>query len=468
MTARRRGPVVPRSEYVSALLSCDDIFDLGKLVPDDAACGRPRMFPGYMYVLYNALLSVYTSSRKVEAELSCESTWLYVCEAVKRRYPTDPSMWLNPRRPMRRYHYSYVRNRYLVDEAVLAELLEGLRATATAHAENLGMCDPNGAGSLTHPSLDRVLYADGKVVTPLYKAKPGTMRVDHATGEILGYRRSDPDAKLHVIGSGEMAYGNKFVLVNVRLPAPHARIILAVASVPDTGGEAAVAVDCLRDVVPLLPGAQGVLYDGALRGVHMLEILSEIGVLPIAPVTAKSGGKRVRQPREERVVWIESQEVASPDGTETVQLYARCGALGLGELDDIGDVHFRRLERSKVLKRDNADGTSRWYVEYELPADKGGRRVRVRLDTTDKDRARKLNRSEHLRGIPTDGPDWARLYPLRSDAESINRALDDTLWLRRAHSKGRHRQLFELMGFALMTNALAVYRHGRQALSRAS
>ena len=87
---------------------------------------------------------------------------------------------------------------------------------------------------------------------------------------------------------------------------------------------------------------------------------------------------------------------------------------------------------------------------------------------TEDDTARKFNRTEHLRAIPTDDEDWARLYPRRSDAESINRALDDTLWLRRAHSKGRRRQLFELMGFALMTNALAFYRHGPGALARAS
>ncbi|MGH9282617.1 MAG: hypothetical protein ACRD0S_06740, partial [Acidimicrobiales bacterium] len=46
--------------------------------------------------------------------------------------------------------------------------------------------------------------------------------------------------------------------------------------------------------------------------------------------------------------------------------------------------------------------------------------VRVRLDTTDADIVCKFNRTEHLRAIPTDDEDWARLYPRRSDAESIN------------------------------------------------
>lgn len=64
MTARLRGPVVPRSEYLAALLCADDIFELGLLVPDDAVCGRPRIFPGYMYMLYGALLSVFTSATR--------------------------------------------------------------------------------------------------------------------------------------------------------------------------------------------------------------------------------------------------------------------------------------------------------------------------------------------------------------------------------------------------------------------
>ena len=264
-----------------------------------------------------------------------------------------------------------------------------------------------------------------------------------------------------------MAYGNKFVLVNARKPEPHARIILDVSSVPDPGGEAAVALDALRSVAPLLPGAQGVLYDGAFRGTHNRVVLADLGLLPIVPVTAKSGGKRLRKPREERLVLIEAQVVSTPAGSEKVQLFAQMGAIGLGELDETGEVVFRRLERVAVKRRVNrGNGRYRWYVEYRLPADKGGGIARVRLDTTTQDDARKLNRSEYVRGIPTDDPDWFRLYPRRSDAESINRALDDTLWLRRAHSKGRVRQLFELMGFALMTNALAVYRHGKGALSR--
>ncbi len=63
---------------------------------------------------------------------------------------------------------------------------------------------------------------------------------------------------------------------------------------------------------------------------------------------------------------------------------------------------------------------------------------------------------------PTDGPDFARLYSRRNDAESINRNIEDTLWIGRAHSIGHARQLLNLLGYALMVNGLALHRHQRR------
>ncbi len=65
------------------------------------------------------------------------------------------------------------------------------------------------------------------------------------------------------------------------------------------------------------------------------------------------------------------------------------------------------------------------------------------------------------RSHPPD-PDFARLYPRRNDSESINRNLEDTLWIGRAHSIGHARQLLNLLGYALMVNGLALHRHQRR------
>ena len=63
----------------------------------------------------------------------------------------------------------------------------------------------------------------------------------------------------------------------------------------------------------------------------------------------------------------------------------------------------------------------------------------------DEDWQRKLNGAENLRPARPGDPDFATLYKRRNDGESINRNLDDTLWLRRAYSVAARRQLLNLI-----------------------
>jgi len=88
-----------------------------------------------------------------------------------------------------------------------------------------------------------------------------------------------------------------------------------------------------------------------------------------------------------------------------------------------------------------------------MPARFQTREITVRLHGNDEDRARKLNRAENLRAIPPGDPDFDPLYARRADAESLNRHLEDTLYLNRAHSVGHFQQLSDLLGFALLVNA---------------
>jgi len=457
------GRGVSAFEHIEALVANPAIYALGDLIPvsPPEAGGRPRHYPGYMVVLYGALVSVHRSARRVETELGHPAVWAFVQRSVRRQFPGDPSRWL-PNRPMRRYHYAYARDRYIVAPEVWKAIEETFESIATRQAVELGLCDPQAHGSLTHPSLDRMLYADGKVVTPLYKAKPGTLKMDRSTGEVREMR-SDPDGHLHITGSGEPAWGIKFVLVAGRTRDVHGRMILGLEWVPKPGGEAKVAMDCIERLAPRLPGAQGVIYDTAFRGVHIQALLRELGLLPIVPVTAATGGKHSGKPRVERTVRVGPVEIKHPDGTtKAVQLYARAGAPGIVELDEAGEAVFTEIRRIKTLRRQNADGTWRWYNDYEVPADAGGGMLRIRLDTTEDDRAKRFNRTEHAPSRPRT-PDYARLYPRRSDAESINRALDDSMWLGRAHTVGHARQRFDLIGYALRVNSLAVHLRRAQA-----
>ena len=69
--------------------------------------------------------------------------------------------------------------------------------------------------------------------------------------------------------------------------------------------------------------------------------------------------------------------------------------------------------------------------------------------------------SENLRAIPYSDPDYQRVYGRRSDAESINRNIEDTLYMGRAHSDGMDAHHSDLLGFFLASNALSWLRHVR-------
>ena len=460
------GRGVSALERLEALIDNDELFALADAIPpaDPTQGGRPRHYPTYMWVLYDALLSVYGSARKVEAELSHPIVWNHLRHLITARFPNDPERWL-PERPMCRYHYLYGRTRYLTEPTVLAELGDIHRTHATAHARRLGLMSPDSRVSWTHPDLDRMLYADGKVITPLFRARPGDTKLDKTTGELRSVR-AEPDGGLHFEGTGDTAWGTKWVIVAARTKHRHGRIILDVDWVPTPGGEATSAMGCFDRLRPLLDGAQGVIYDTALRGVHHQHLLRDLGWLPVNKVTAaKASVKTPRRKGGERVeksTFVEDRTITLPDGTETtIHLFAKAGAIGIGQLDDSGQMTFVELERTRTHRNADKSGKYRWYNTYRLPDHLGGDTITVRLHGTADDTARRFNRTENIRPIPPSDPDFKPLYRRRNDAESINRALDDTLWLRRAHSIGHERQHLNLITHALCVNSLALHRHAR-------
>jgi hypothetical protein len=251
------------------------------------------------------------------------------------------------------------------------------------------------------------------------------------------------------------------VLVATRSEAQHCRIILDLEWVAEPGGEAKVAIECFGRLRPLVPGAHGIVYDAALRGVHHQRLLRDLGLLPVNRVVAAEKG--ARQPRRaegrrvEKSAHIEDKQIRGQDGKlRTLRLYARAGAVGLGELTDTGELRFLQLQRIRTHRIGDKGGRFRWYNDYAVPPDRGGGTVTVRLHGNAEDVSRKFNRTENVRPIPPSDSDFDRLYARRNDSESINRALDDSMFLGRAHSLGHLRQQVNLLGYALMVNSLAL------------
>ena len=321
-------------------------------------------------------------------------------------------------------------------------------------------------------TLTRLLHADGKVIGPLFSGRLGDERVDQRTGAVHQVRY-EPDASLHFEGGGTAAFGTKFVIVAARSAETRERIILDVAWVPSKQQEAAVAMQCFARLRPLVPGAQGVIYDTALRGVHHQTLLRELGLLPINRVSgsaALSKAPRSARGRYERSVHVEDRPILLGDGSVRIlRLLARNGAIGIQDSTGDGSHEFVELRRLRTLRFQDKSGLYRWYNDFELPASYGGKTVTVRLHNNDEDAARKFNRTENVRPIAPSDPDFKAIYSRRSDSESINRALEDTLYLNRAHSVGHARQHVNLLGYAIMVNSLALHEHRqRQRLASAA
>ncbi len=125
----------------------------------------------------------------------------------------------------------------------------------------------------------------------------------------------------------------------------------------------------------------------------------------------------------------------------------------------------RSTARAGRRDRHHADKNGKycWYNDYRIPDNLGAGTVAVRLHANDDAKQRRFNRTENIRPLPASDPDFDGLCRCRSDAESINRALDDTLWLRRAHSIGHERQHLNLLTFALGMNSLALHCHKQRS-----
>jgi hypothetical protein len=185
-------------------------------------------------------------------------------------------------------------------------------------------------------------------------------------------------------------------------------------------------------------------------------------------VTAKKKGsrkpRRAQGRRVEKSVHAEDKKIRLINGRERVlSLFARGGAIVMCELTDVGEPDFIELKRIRTHRTQGKTGLFRWYNDYLLPKGVGGGVVTIRLHGDEEDAARKFNRTENVRVIPPSDPDFKALYARRNDAESINRCIDDSMWLSRAHSVGHARQRLNLIGYALMVNSLALLENRQRA-----
>jgi len=440
-------------DLIEALLADDTIFDMGATIPDPPRHkgGRPRKYPTWAIFFFGALRLKYQSARQVEAELRHPLVWEPLCELVRERFPDQPEMWL-PAQPMKAYHWAYGRAQA---ESVAAAIGDVLEHTAATKATEMGLCA--GQGSWTNPHRNDLIEIDGKIIEAACRgsAQENAERISRGDPPL---KRFDPDASSQKQGDNTYVVGNKFVIASTRGDTVHSRLILSVvADVNHREVDHAMAI--ADRLVGLLPGVAGVVYDAALRGVHIQHLMRDLGILGIAPVVSQSG-RRGSADRVLKRVAVDHQVAVKGGMRSAVDVYAEGGAAGIdGQPHADGTRPFVLLELQQVKRVANTDRTFRWYGIYAIPASEGGGTVNLGLVATAGDTARRLNRTENLRAFPPGSQQYEKLYGRRSDAESTNRQIDDGLYLHRANSFGSTRNLVDLYCHAAAVNAIAIARY---------
>lgn len=306
---------------------------------------------------------------------------------------------------------------------------------ATHHRSNaqlIGIGDAS--GSWTHPASNNIVMAAG-VRAATWGCNHNTPYVD-ADGEIH-MRRIDPDAKpYHLEGK---AAGRMLVSAMARNPHPNERIILRMGLKPPGVSDATLFTDMALDVFDKLPRVQGIAYDMAMHAEN-IDRIHDTGRHAILKVQRTSSGGYAQANLGEHIARFTD---GRPE--QKVVVVAIDSAPHIKVILD-GQQHWIPLERIQTKPRSNT-GTITLYGRWRIPdvpevpiALRRGQ-INVRHNSTDDERASKRRRTRALRTIPETDPDFARLYGLREDAESMHHHLKSQLVNRRCRCVGDVRNL---------------------------
>jgi hypothetical protein len=115
----------------------------------------------------------------------------------------------------------------------------------------------------------------------------------------------------------------------------------------------------LRRVRLYLPEALDFIYDGALRGVNIDDIMTNLGMLTTSPMYPAKGAKSSGAAREKKQVPIPGAVEVRGGIQATSRTLLYDGAPTVESLNVAGEKVFDLLELKQVRKERNKDGTWR-------------------------------------------------------------------------------------------------------------
>ena len=484
-------------EQIDALLTSEFLRRAAVLLEPERAPtkgGRPRAHAVWIALVFDALICVLGSARKVEAELiHTQKPWLArrIEEAAREMFDSDgcdvlrrPDLVTDPR--MRRQQYVYYMHRFILPR--LDEIRQLQREFSVEVAMRAGIATPETSGGVSHPSPSNVLFADGKVFKSMHK--PPRRVVSKETGEVRT-RRFDPDAEFVPTGgesdpqiveildgqtmpelhpadgtvagtsndqdsphpapkpkSTNWAHGHPFVFTHVRGDGRNMRVILDFERAPRAGGEMKHAMAALVRTVHSGLTLDAVAYDAAARGKHRADLYNH-GIQLIAPPVAAANGENAENN-------LGPHTLNHVDGTKTQITIVTVAQLPRLLTHDVnGNPILHPLTRTKTQVRRNKSrpigqpGAYTWYAQWKTD---DGSHVWIRL-SPDAKTPHDTQRAEHISSIPRGDPDYPAAYGRRNDAESHHRQIDDAMTRERLPMKGESRVTAHVHAWQWLQNA---------------
>lgn len=437
--SRHRPP--QRAEHLDALFACPLIHDIAADLAHHSR--RRRRHPLALHLAWGAMARLLGSANRLDAELADPATWRGVVDRYNAAAAAHPDGELLHAVGVRLTSDTYRHVRaHLTADPVLADLQEAFTRHSVRVARDVGLLDPCGPGSRTRPHPTRIIYGDGTVVRPIYSAAA---------------RRQDPDAATHTRHDGQVR-GNNLVAIATRGPEPLRRVILAVGRVHHVGREADAAVELIRAVhAEAGDGIQAVVYDGALRGVHHEQLMSDLGLIVVNKVHAAERADDDTATYRHVALGNWTHQTGGRACRHT--LVVRGGAVHESTLDDSGRLVLSApLNRRQVRRyaRGKAGGW-RFSLGVDVPCPRQPFTAWISPHRQPGEPGH--GRPDQLRLLPETDPYFQTLYGLRNDSEAINAAYKRTLIADRAAALGWRRQVVDLTSWALLGNTLAWHRH---------
>ena len=206
------------------------------------------------------------------------------------------------------------------------------------------------------------------------------------------------------------------------------------------------------------------VYDGAFRGTHHQQVMSDLGWIPINKVHPATHRRGVRT---WRTLPLGTYQHAAGRRVCTHTLVAHNGSVHDATTNDRGDtVLSAPLDRHQVRRYPRADGRHRFTIGVTVPCAHGTFLAWIAPHPRPDDDNHR--RPDQLRLIPISDPLFAPLYGLRNDAEAINSEYKATLLWKHTQQLGAARQALDLLCWAIANNSLAWHRHQPTERSRAA